>query len=667
MSGRVFSVAMICFAVSLSMLLLVGTGCGDGGRAESLPSPGIGSPAPSATNPPVPTDTNTPVPTATNPPVPSATNPPVPTATNPPVPTATNPPVPPDNPVVNVQFVGAADLSDESKSSLADVIESIQASVVQIVVGGGSGSGFIVSEDGLVVTNEHVVDNARSVRVWLTSGRSYEADVMERDTTSDLALVKIDGNQRFEAITVGNPDGVRVGDEVLALGFPLADRIGNDLTVTRGIVSSKRTEGGVEQIQTDAAINPGNSGGPLVNSSGEVIGVNTSRIEETSGGRPVANIGFAVSVRELEENLPTLRARGVANRGTPTATPMATMTPTITPTPTTTPTPTITPTPTNTPAPTITPTPTNTPAPTITPTPTLTFTPTPTPTATPVPTPTPISTPTATPTPIPKFVEVIAGNGHTCGVRADGAVVCRGNFGSSGGPVTSPPEEVRLTSITTSGYAICGLREDRKALCWNREGTIVSEDEYVAISAVDSFFSPGPAFCGLREDGVVDCGDTEVLPTHERFVSISAVSISAVGRGRGRACGLREDGYVVCDVRGPEQGGFTAISVGVHVACGLHDDGVVACWKGSQVPDLLRDRRFKQISSGIFHACALQHDGTVFCWGSDGSGDLPAKPPEDERFESISSGRIHSCGLREDGVIVCWGSNEYGQSFPPLR
>ena len=98
--------------------------------------------------------------------------------------------MPPDNPVVNVQFVGAADLSDESKSSLADVIESIQASVVQIVVGGGSGSGFIVSEDGLVVTNEHVVDNARSVRVWLTSGRSYEADVMERDTTSDLALVK---------------------------------------------------------------------------------------------------------------------------------------------------------------------------------------------------------------------------------------------------------------------------------------------------------------------------------------------------------------------------------------------------------------------------------------------------------------------------------------------
>ena len=138
-------------------------------------------------------------------------------------------------------------------------------------------------------------------------------------------------------------------------------------------------------------------------------------------------------------------------------------------------------------------------------------------------------------------------------------------------------------------------------------------------------------------------------------------------RHRGRACGLRDDGYVVCDEQSPEQGGFTEISVGVHIACGLLSEGAATCWKGSQVPDLLRDKRFKQISSGAFHACALQHDGTVFCWGSDGSGGPPATPPEDERFESISSGVRHSCGLREDGVIICWGSNDYGQSSPPLR
>ena len=247
-------------ATVITLLILVAIGCGDDAAepAEILPSPNTSASELPDTNPTRQPDTST--------------------------------PVPPDKPVVNVQFVGAADLSDESKSSLADVIESIQASVVQIVAGGSSGSGFIVGTNGLVVTNEHLVDNARTVRVWLTNGRSYEADVLEQDATSDLALVKIGGNQRFEAIPVGDPGRVRVGDEVLALGFPLADRIGNNLTVTRGIVSSKRTENGADLLQTDAAINPGNSGGPLVNGSGEVIGVNTSRIEETSGGRPVANI-----------------------------------------------------------------------------------------------------------------------------------------------------------------------------------------------------------------------------------------------------------------------------------------------------------------------------------------------------------------------------------------
>ena len=283
------------------------------------------------------------------------------TARNTPVSSDTDSPTPSEEPVSNIQIVGAADLSDESKSSLADVIESIQDSVVQIIAGGSSGSGFIIRADGLVVTNKHVVGNARTVRVWLTNGRSYGGEVLERDTISDLALVKIGDIQRFEAIPIGDPERVRVGDEVLALGFPLADRIGSDLTVTRGIVSSKRTEGGVEQFQTDAAINPGNSGGPLVNSSGEVIGVNTSRIEETSGGRPVANIGFAVSVSELAGRLPSLGTREVANlvTPTPTITPMVTLTPTSVPanTPMATPTPAVTPTPASINTPTITPTP----------------------------------------------------------------------------------------------------------------------------------------------------------------------------------------------------------------------------------------------------------------------------------------------------------------------
>ena len=164
-------------------------------------------------------------------------------------------------PVVNVQFVGADDLSNESKSSLADLIERIQGSVVQIDAGGGSGSGFIISADGTVVTNEHVVGSARSVTVWLTNGRRFRGDVLERNSSADLAVVQIDSNGSFDYMAIGDPDKARVGDEVLALGFPLADRIGSNLTVTRGIISSTREVAGINFFQTDAAINPGNSPG----------------------------------------------------------------------------------------------------------------------------------------------------------------------------------------------------------------------------------------------------------------------------------------------------------------------------------------------------------------------------------------------------------------------
>ncbi len=253
------------------MLAAIGCGEGTGGSGESVPSSEAATPTPESLAPT---------------------------------------PTPPASPAINVQFFGADDLSGESKSSLADLIADIQAGVVQITTGSASGSGFIVDADGLVVTNAHVVGSAARVSVWLTNGRRYNGDVLEQDTTADLALVRIDGSGRFDSIAVGNPGSVRVGDEVLALGFPLPDRIGSSLTVTRGIISSARKTGGVDLWQTDAAINPGNSGGPLVDSDGRVIGVNTSRIEETDSGRPVQSIGFAVSVVELERRLGALSGRG---------------------------------------------------------------------------------------------------------------------------------------------------------------------------------------------------------------------------------------------------------------------------------------------------------------------------------------------------------------------
>ena len=207
---------------------------------------------------------------------------------------------------IDIRFVGDEDLPDQSKSSLAEVIEGIRAGVVQVIAGSSSGSGFIVDERGVVVTNEHVVRGQGRVSIRLTNGRVYEGKVLDRELTTDLALVQIDSADSFYGMTIGNPSDVRVGEEVLALGFPFTGQIGTSLTVTQGIVSSTRAVDGVSLLQTDAAINPGNSGGPLVNRQGQVIGVNSFRIEETASGRHVNSIGFAVSVIELERMVPSL-------------------------------------------------------------------------------------------------------------------------------------------------------------------------------------------------------------------------------------------------------------------------------------------------------------------------------------------------------------------------
>ena len=425
-----------------------------------------------------------------------------------PVAPASDTPVPDGElpPVVNVQFVGADDLSNESKSSLADLIERIQGSVVQIDVGGGSGSGFIISADGTVVTNEHVVGSARSVTVWLTNGRRFRGDVLERNSSADLAVVRIDSKGSFDYITIGDPDKARVGDEVLALGFPLADRIGSNLTVTRGIISSTREVAGVNLFQTDAAINPGNSGGPLVNMDREVIGVNTSKIETAAGGRPVDNIGFAVSVIELEDRLNALQGIQVAKSISHTPTPTITLTPTATLTPT------------------ITPTPANTLTPTPTHTSTATFTPIPTKTPTPSPTLTP------TPTPIPPFVKVTAFASTTCGLRANGEIVCVGDHTEVyDSPITAAVDIVGSgDEVYGFAYGFCAKMTEGGShwLCYQTNGDWgKTEEKYVDVFLYGPWWDRSKSdigiACGLREDGTVKCRQgSAVPPVHERFVDI---------------------------------------------------------------------------------------------------------------------------------------------------
>lgn len=154
------------------------------------------------------------------------------------------------------------------------------------------GSGVIVDASGIVVTNNHVIKDADEIKVALSDGRQFESKVLLRDETTDLAVLKIDANDKFPVLSLGDSDGVEVGDLVLAIGNPF----GVGQTVTNGIVSAQsRTQVGVSDfdffIQTDAAINPGNSGGGLIDMRGRLIGINTA-IYSRSGGS--VGIGFAI-------------------------------------------------------------------------------------------------------------------------------------------------------------------------------------------------------------------------------------------------------------------------------------------------------------------------------------------------------------------------------------
>ena len=178
----------------------------------------------------------------------------------------------------------------------------------------GMGSGFIFSSDGYVVTNNHVVENARQVVVRLPDRQEFDAEVVGTDPRSDLAVLKVDAS-RLPFLQLADEDDVKVGQWVLAIGSPFS----LDFSVTAGIVSalgrSLPTETGdnyVPFIQTDVAINPGNSGGPLFNLDGEVIGVN-SQIFTRSGGS--IGLSFAIPVSVVRNVITQIREKGIVERG----------------------------------------------------------------------------------------------------------------------------------------------------------------------------------------------------------------------------------------------------------------------------------------------------------------------------------------------------------------
>ena len=196
---------------------------------------------------------------------------------------------------IRQEFIGL------KEQDFVDAAEKATPAVVFIATDNKSGSGIIINKEGIIVTNNHVVENAVNISVRLADKRIFRGEVIGRDDKADIALVKINAGN-LSALEFGDSEKVEVGEPVIAIGNPY----GYDFTVTTGIISAKHRERGPTEyrdfLQTDASINPGNSGGPLVNLRGEVIGINTFIVSEGIAGE----LGFAIPsnlVKDLTEQI----------------------------------------------------------------------------------------------------------------------------------------------------------------------------------------------------------------------------------------------------------------------------------------------------------------------------------------------------------------------------
>jgi S1-C subfamily serine protease len=243
-----------------------------------------------------------------------------------------------------VVHVASSNLASERTTSVAAIAAKVDPAVVSVTStvvvngsGGFSGGGFpvqetlegtgmIITSSGEVVTNNHVIDGATSITVTLdNSSKEYVAKVVGADPTDDVALLQIEGVSGLPTVTLGNSASISVGDPVVAIGNALA--LGSSPTVTTGIISAENrtitaqdNSGNTETLkgvfQTDAAINPGNSGGPLVNSAGQVIGMNTAGAGASSSGTASENIGFSIPSNEIVSLLTSLQHGGTGSSTT---------------------------------------------------------------------------------------------------------------------------------------------------------------------------------------------------------------------------------------------------------------------------------------------------------------------------------------------------------------
>ena len=268
----------------------------------------------------LPTPTNTPMPTAT--PVPTHTPSPTPTETPTPVPTATPRPTPTPSPTPTPRPTSTPLPTKPPGTVLSEMVKRARPAVVRIESVFGSGSGAIFQTEGrtaYIITNHHVVEGSAEVNVTVNDSATYRGTVLGTDAVRDLAVVRICCGS-FRALAFGDASGLDPGDEVVVIGYALG--LSGQATITRGIVSARRYNSLRQRdvIQTDAAINPGNSGGPMLSLSGEIMGINTFRREQTDSGRPVDRVGFAISGTTVRGRIPALKAGSPSPMPTPTPT-----------------------------------------------------------------------------------------------------------------------------------------------------------------------------------------------------------------------------------------------------------------------------------------------------------------------------------------------------------
>jgi serine protease Do len=199
----------------------------------------------------------------------------------------------------NTDSMSVADVAAKVGPAVVGIVSKVpQSSIFGTNYATASGSGFIISEDGLIATNNHVIEGAKDITVMLSNGESKKATVVGADATSDLAVIKMESGKYYSS-SLGSSGDLRVGDRVVAIGNPLGQEFAGSVTVgyvsalNRTVTTGNKT---MNLIQTDAAINEGNSGGPLVNLQGEIIGINTLKMAATG----VEGLGFAIPMDEAK-------------------------------------------------------------------------------------------------------------------------------------------------------------------------------------------------------------------------------------------------------------------------------------------------------------------------------------------------------------------------------